>query len=708
MSQFNRQFAYDRHAVSVMFERAPGSADINVTATMGRTIAIAACSIARSSDHQITIDLALTERGYAAGSMSRHAEERDDDRSPDDQRRAMLLKALLACTLPKTFARIVKLDLRIIARDEEVDPIIAAFLAATSAISIASGLKVKPAALCRLGLIEGEFVLNPPAPQMKMSRMDLWVCASGDRLLHVRGHGLEVSETTLVKGISFCQKALSSLSGELYSSIAAAHPDSVANHSVAPQSPLQRRVRSLAKAGIFETLGITDQAQQRVRLNRLRKAVQIAMCVTDDAEDRLDEVGRSFDFLVQSVIRERCLGGHMRADQRESAEMRPRILSTGVLPITHGSADHLLGEQRTLAIATLGIDKAPLDRSSCFRQQRFGVHVYPQPKARNADAKEPQQACVETGHWITDALRPVMPTAEIFPYATRVDIEQMGSQPSSADQALAAATHALLDAGVPMRASVAAIEIGLLRSPSHFMTLSDVVVNERAACDLVATLAGTQSGLTGIDLNSNCSAVSIDMLEVMLRQARETRLSLLEQMNQTLAHPRDLSDRAPRVQVLHISARKTGLLLGRGGRTVKAICRDTNSHVEVFSDGTVRVSASSDNDLQSALLAIHEVLRPLKPGQLYEGRVVEIEDRAVLVRLNPGREGILPQEEMLAPDTSVEDQFSVGDRVRVVCQSIDTRGSARLSMKALYELPDDDGGRICSCEHEGATFRNFQ
>ncbi|TVT66479.1 MAG: S1 RNA-binding domain-containing protein [Pseudomonas sp.] len=283
-----------------------------------------------------------------------------------------------------------------------------------------------------------------------------------------------------------------------------------------------------------------------------------------------------------------------------------------------------------------------------------------------------------------------MPTAEVFPYSTRVDLEQLGTARTPRDQIVGAVTHALLDAGVPLRNSVAAVEIGLLRSPSHFMTLSDVSGHERAACDLVATLAGTQAGLTGIYLNSRCRRLTTDTLEVILRQALEARLNLLAEMSQTLDKPRELSDRAPRIQVLHISSRKTGQLVGRAGSTVKSICRSTRSHIEVFQDGTVRVSASNDSELQQAIIAIHEVLRPLREGQMYEGTVSEILDHAVIVCLNPGREGVLPLSEMLAPDSKVEDQFAVGDRVRVICQSIDLRGGVSLSMRAIYDTPIDE------------------
>jgi polyribonucleotide nucleotidyltransferase len=176
---------------------------------------------------------------------------------------------------------------------------------------------------------------------------------------------------------------------------------------------------------------------------------------------------------------------------------------------------------------------------------------------------------------------------------------------------------------------------------------------------------------------------------VILRQALESRLSLLAQMSQTLDKPRELSDQAPRIQVLHISARKTGQLIGRAGSTVKSICRTTHSHIEVFQDGTVRVRANSDAALQQAIISIHEVLRPLKVGQLYEGTVAEILEHAVIVSLNAGREGVLPISEMLAPESSVDDQFAIGDRVRVVCQAIDLRGEVSLSMRAIYDTQGD-------------------
>jgi polyribonucleotide nucleotidyltransferase len=690
MNQNTSPFFFGRHTVSIEPDRGRDPFSSTVKLCVDQSVVLANCSLARTPSDQLdqpTVEVALTERGYAKGKMLRRADERDDLPSPADRGHEKILRDLLASTLPTTFAASVRVDIRVIARDARADPLLAAFLAASSAISLASELRVEPAALGRIGLIAGEFVLNPHASQLRDSQLDLYVCGVDGYLTQARGHGFEISESTLVKGIAFCQEELQACSEELKNRIAPFASETVNAFAKPLVTPMHRRVRSLSKAGIFEILGSSDQIQQARRLESLRKAVQIAMCVMDEAEDRSDAVSLCFDVCLQSVIRERCLGGHLRTDGRAPSQSRDRTLLTGTLPISHGSASHVVCESETLAVATLGADRAPLDKTSGFRDRRFAVHLYPQSTGRGD--KQSLSECVEIGHWITEALRPVMPTAEMFPYATRVDLEQLGTERTPRDQAVAAATHALLDAGVPLRGSVAAVEIGLLRSPSHFMTLSDIDRHERGACDLVATLAGTQAGLTGIYLNSRCRRLTTDTLEVILRQALESRLNLLAQMSQALDKPRELSDQAPRIQVLHISARKTGQLVGRAGSTVKSICRSTHSHIEVFQDGTVRVSANSDAALQKAIIAIHEVLRPLKEGQLYEGTVAEILENAVVVSLNAGREGVLPLSEMLAPDSSVDDQFAVGDRVRVVCQAIDPRGGVSLSMQAIYDTQGD-------------------
>jgi polyribonucleotide nucleotidyltransferase len=690
MNQNIPPFSFGRHAVSIELDRDREPFSSVVKLCVDQSVVLVTCSLARTPSDQLdrpTVEVRLTERGYARGKMLRRADERDDLPSPAEYGHEKTLRDLLSSTLPTTFAASVRVDIRIIARDARADPLLAAFLAASSAISLASELRVVPAALCRVGLVAGEFILNPAPSELRDSQLDLYVCGVEGQLTQARGHGFEISESTLVKGIAFCQEELQACTDELKKRIAPLISKAGDTFTKPLVTPMHRRVRTLSKAGIFEILGSSDLIQQARRLESLRKAVQIAMCVMDEAEDRSDAVSQCFDVCLQAVIRERCLGGHLRADGRASAESRDRTLLTGTLPLSHGSASHTAGDSETLAVATLGADRAPLDKTSGFRDRRFAVHLYPQSSGRGD--KQTLSECAELGHWVTEALRPVMPTAEMFPYATRVDLEQLGTERTPRDQAVAAATHSLLDAGVPLRGSVAAVEIALLRSPSHFMTLSDSNRHERGASDLVATLAGTQAGLTGIYLNSKCRSLTTDTLEVVLRQARESRLNLLAQMSQALDKPRELSDQAPRIQVLHISARKTGQLVGRAGSTVKSICRNTHSHIEVFQDGTVRVRANSDAALQKAIIAIHEVLRPLKEGQLYEGTVAEILESAVVVSLNAGREGVLPLSEMLAPDSSVADQFAVGDRVRVVCQAIDVRGGVNLSMRAIYDTQVD-------------------
>ncbi|MDZ4261529.1 MAG: KH domain-containing protein, partial [Pseudomonadota bacterium] len=280
-------------------------------------------------------------------------------------------------------------------------------------------------------------------------------------------------------------------------------------------------------------------------------------------------------------------------------------------------------------------------------------------------------------------LRSVLPKLDMFPYVIQVDVEQVGMQSCSPDEILCAAILSMLDAGVPLFSVVGAVEVGVICSPSQLIPLIDPDDFERVSCNIVATIAGTMTGIAGIDLRSK-TLLTRDLLEELLSQAKQARLSLITLMEKSVGPPKELSKFAPRVQILKISSRKTGQLVGRGGSVVKAICQQTYSNVEVFPDGTVRVSASNDDSLQNAILAIQKTLKPLKPGQIFEGMVSGIQENGLLINLSPGREGFLPPEQLLDTHVPVREQFKIGEYIRVVCESVNHHGQGQLSVKALH------------------------
>lgn len=686
MTSSIKRFRFGRHQAVVESGWTAEHADSSVIVHLGQSAVLATCLVRAPAQSTECPKLAvsLVERSYARGQIPGHPARREERSDNRELARAQLIQALFNAALTATYRADVELSLQVLSDDPQVDPLLAAVMAASAALGIAGVPLDAPLILARLARVDGQFLVNPYTRELGQSQCDLWVCGDSLHVTHVSGHARELDESKLIRGIETCHEDIRHASRAIQQLVLASRGCASAITLQPLLSQLQRRVRSLAKPSMFEILGVSEHSERRLRLENLRKAVQIAICALDDDDSRSAAVDDCFDQCLHAVIRERCLGGHLRHDQREPGELRAREIQTQLFPRTHGSARYKLADCQALAMTTLGLDKAALDLDGATDQDRFAVHLYRLAEVHSGDPQARMQA-IEIGRWVADALRPMLPAADIFPYATRVDIEQVGAESCSRDEALCAATQSLLDAGVPLRAPVAALEIGLLRSPSHFMTLSDLDGAERKACDLVATIAGTQAGITAIHLHSRCLKLSSDMLEVMLRQARQSRLELLLRMNQSLDSPRALSPFAPRVQVLKISAGKTGQLVGRGGSTVKAICQQTRSNIEVFPDGSVRVSAGNDHCLQNAILAIQATLKPLRPGQVYEGSVSGLLDDAVLVSLSPGREGLLPVDQLLDRHQQVHQQFKVGDRIRVVCQALNRQGQALLSIRALYD-----------------------
>ena len=660
-------------------------APYSVLIRLGQGSALASCEIAQGVEHQ-RLQTTFLKRSYAQGAMANLA-RREDQPSAIDLAHADFLQSLFDPVVRVSPSTCVKLDVQVLEEDPKIDARLATALAASLCLSLTGHVQGSPKALVQLAIANGSCRLNPSLDMIPSAQASLWVFGDTDHLLHVDGSARELDEALLTKALETaheCIKKTSQVLGELSS---LGKPDLDTPSVDASSCPaLLHKVRALATQPLFEIFSIKDAEKRDRRWDDLHKAVQLSLCLNDNYPDHLQKITSCFRQVTTDVVRSRILGGHLRPDQRTAEQLRPRSkIEVGHHSRAHGSASVATNGSRTHATASLGLNRSALDKVQGAAAEAFIAHVYlnskGSPSAVSAEA---------TSRWLTNALRPAMPAVENFPYAIRLDCEYWGDASASKQVSLCAATLALMDAGVPLKAPVAAVEVGLLRSPSHFRALSELDDVERPACDLTATLAGTQAGLTGIHIRSQGVKLTSDILAVVLQQARQNRLELLLRMGDALATPRTLNPQVPRVQILKISPNQTGLLVGRGGTTVRALCEDTRSQIEVFPDGRVLVSAGNDLCLQRAVAAIEITLKPIRVGQVYQGTVSGFTESGALITLAPGRTGLLPASATLSPQASPEKQFKVGESVRALCTDLDKRGRAWLSIKALYEQEEID------------------
>ncbi|MDQ0666669.1 MULTISPECIES: S1 RNA-binding domain-containing protein [unclassified Pseudomonas] len=681
MSSSSKRFSFGEHPVFIELGSTAEHTGSPVMVHVGQSVVLATCHVPPPSFQSRPPGLVVSfvERSYARGRIPDDSHIHQTEINKVEESRSLELQSVLNDTLPDKHELRIELNILVFSRDPQVDPIVAAVIAASCALGITLPQHADPIVLARLAKINGVFCTNPSNSAIEKSQCDLWVYGSSSQTIQVRGITNELDELELICAIEAGQRDIHKTSSSIKEWILE-HSPSSKSFAKTVETTLKRKVAALAKTSLMKLFQENLKKDLSNQLSDLQKAVEIAICINEIDGSRKEIIAVYFYQCVQETLREYYLNAVSSSDIH--ATLHTRKIKTHLFPRAHGSASYTTGDHSAIALTTLGRDRSSLNGQYTEAKNSFDVHIHNSPDDAGARYPIPNHA-LNAGRWVADTLRFVLPKLDMFPYVIHVDVEPVGRHSCSPDEILCTAMLSMLDAGVPLFSVVGAVEVGLICSPSQLVPLIDPDDFERASCNVVATIAGTMTGIAGINLRSK-TLLTRDILQELLSNAKQARLSLIALMKECVAFPRELSEFAPRVQILKISSRKTGQLVGRGGSVVKAICQQTYSNVEVFPDGTVRVSASNDDSLQNAILAIQKTLKPLKPGQIFEGVVSGIQANGVLVNLSPGREGFLPLEQLINTHVPVREQFKIGECIRVVCQSVNHHGQGQLSVKALH------------------------
>lgn len=683
MSTSSRTFSFGQLEACAEIGWLGDLASYSVIIRLGNCSTLASCEIAQGTGHQ-ALQASFSKRSYAQGVMA-SLTRREDQPSATELAHADFLQSIFQPVLRSAPSTCVNLHIQVLEEDARVDIRLAAALAASLCLSLTGLVQGSPKALVQLAVIDGQCQINPSQDLIKSAQANLWAFGDAEHLLYVDGSARELDEKLLIKALEAAHGCIKETTEALADISSLGKPqENTSSDTGMPLSALHHRVSALAVQPLLEILAIANAEERNSRWRDLHRAVQLSFCLNNDNPDYLARITYCFRQITTEVVRARILNGAPRLDLRGAEQIRPRSkIEVGSHNRAHGSACVAMPGSIVHTTSMVGLNRSVLDKFPGASTEVFAAHVYLHAKDSSGIA-----AAEETSRWLTHTLRPVIPPTAQFPYTLRVDCEYWGHTSTSRQDALCAATLALMDAGVPIKAPVAAVEIGLICSPTHCRTLSELDDIERPACDLVAILAGSQAGLTGIHLRNRAVSLTPEILTGVLHQARQNRLELLLRMSDALAAPRTLNPQIPRVKILRISPNQTGLLVGRGGTTVRALCEETSSQIEVFPDGRVLVSATNDLCLQQAIAAIEMTLKPIRIGQIYQGTVSGFTEHGVLITLAPGRSGLLPMSATLSPDSRPDKQFRVGESVRTLCTELDKRGRIWLSIKALYEQED--------------------
>ena len=674
-----------------------GQANAAVTVTYGETVVLV--TVCFSSEVREGVDfLPLTidyeERLYAAGKIPGGFIRREGRPSE---------AATLACRqtdrpvrplLPKSWRNELQLITTVLSADQENDPDILSVIGASAALSLSEIPFDGPVGAVNVGYINGELVLNPKLAQLEESQLDLVVVSTRDKIIMIEAGAKEVSEDIVLKAVSFGHEANQEIIRvqERLQQAAGRPKLSVPESELGPE--VVAAVAGLAEEKISQALIEPDKARREQMLEALVKELGEKLGETYPEKD----IQAAFEKRLSSLLRAQILEKGQRLGGRGLTEIRPIRCEVGLLPRTHGSGLFCRGQTQVLTITTLGSTRKEqmLDGLGIEESKRF-IHHYNMPPFSNGEVRRvgsPSRREIGHGALAERALAPVLPKDEDFPYTIRLVSEVLSSSGSTSMASVCAGSLSLMDAGIPVKAAVAGVAMGLVTGDDgKFAVLTDIEGLEDFNGDMDFKIAGTKEGITAIQMDTKLKGLSLEIVEKALAQGREARLFILDKMNAVISSSRpEVSRYAPRMTKIKIDPAKIGAVIGTGGKTIRSIIEETKTTIDVSDDGTIIIGSPDMEATQKAIAIIENLTREVEVGSVYTGKVTRILDFGAMVEVLPGKEGLVHISELADYRVGrVEDVVKVGDEVMVKVINIDNLGRVNLSRRAVFEKPSEGG-----------------
>ena len=642
----------------------------------------------------LTID--YEERLYAAGKIPGSFFRREGRPTEVATLAARLTDRPLRPLFPKGFHNEIQVIVTVMSADQENDPDILGIIGASSALCLSEIPFDGPVAATRLGYIDGELVVNPTFAQLEESKLDLVVAGTSDAIAMVEAGANEVPEDVIISAVKLGQETNQAIIGFQRELMAvASKPKMTPNIEPAAGDDLVDKVGSMVDGRLHSTIfSGREKGERDGALDELSREV-----ATQLADDHSSQTVRSaFDALLKREVRSGIVRSGLRPVGPAPWQIRPITCQTSVLPRTHGTGLFTRGQTQVLTIATLGsmAENQKLDTINPEDSKRY-LHHYNFPPYSVGEVRRvggPGRREIGHGALAERALLPVVPSEEEFPYTIRLVSESLGSNGSTSMASVCGSTLALMDAGVPLRAPVAGVAMGLvMMEDGGYVILTDIQGVEDALGDMDFKVAGTSQGITALQMDIKVKGITYGIMEEALTQAREARIFVLGRITETLSAPReDLSPYAPRMLRLSIPVEKIGAVIGPGGKTIRSIIEETKTTINVDNDGKVTIGSTSQEAAQRAVERIELLTKEAEVGAIYTGKVVRLMNFGAFVEILPGKDGLVHISELSTERVeSVEDVVKIGDEITVMVREIDSMGRINLSRRALLQDPGGDG-----------------
>ena len=690
MKPLKKKFQYGNHEVILetgqIARQANGAVLVNIEGTVVLTTVVAKNDGQSRDFFPLTVN--YQEKTYAAGKIPGGFFKREGRPAEKETLISRLIDRPIRPLFPKEFTHEVQVICTVMSLNTEVDADIASLIGASAALKIAGVPFQGPLGAARIGYQDGSYILNPSKTELSTSELDLMVAGTKDGVLMVESEAKMLSEEVMLGAVSFGHKEMQNLINEINNF---AEEFGIKDYGwVKPENEnekLEKEVYDHYKDSITEAYLISDKAERNIKISEIKESAIEKYNKTDECKK--DCIENSIHDLQKDVVRKNIIAGKPRIDGRDNKTIRDISIEVDMLPKTHGSALFTRGETQAIVVATLGTDRDGqiIDAIDGKYEDKFMLHYNfpPYSVGETGFVGSPKRREIGHGKLAKRAIVPVLPSPEEFPYVIRVVSEITESNGSSSMASVCGSSLSLMDAGVPIVAPVAGIAMGLIKEGSDFVVLSDILGDEDHLGDMDFKVAGTNDGVTALQMDIKINGITEEIMKIALAQAKDGRIHILGEMNKVIQSSRnEVSENAPRFVTIQVKSDKVRDVIGKGGATIRSLTEETGAVIDIDDTGMIKISAVDKDAVELAKTKIEQLTADVEVDKVYEGKVAKIMDFGAFVTLLPGKDGLVHISQICEERVeNVTDKVKEGEVVKVKVLEIDRQGRIKLTMKGL-------------------------
>ncbi len=698
MNPVSKSFQYGKHTITLETGRIARQATGAVMCSMDDTMVL--CTVvarkeAKPGQDFFPLTVNYQEKAYAAGKIPGGFFKREGRPNEKETLTCRLIDRPIRPLFPAGFKNEVQVVLTVMSANKDVDPDIASLIGASAALAISGVPFNGPIGAARVGYSDDEgYILNPTYSDLATSDLDMVVAGTKDAVLMVESEAKELSEDLMLGGVLYAHQEMQAVIQAIEELVREAGKP-VWDWQAAPENvELTAALNTAVGADVEAAYQITDKQERTERLGEIRDSA-IAQLVSEEGDVAADDVRETFKKCEKKIVRGRIIRGEARIDGRNSTTVRPIAVDVGILPKVHGSSLFTRGETQAIVAATLGSlrDAQNIDALEGMKRDAFMLHYNFPPYSVGEAGRMGGTSRRETGHGrlARRGIAAVLPNGDDFPYTIRVVSEITESNGSSSMASVCGSSLALMDAGVPIKAPVAGIAMGLVKEDEGFAVLTDILGDEDHLGDMDFKVAGSAAGITALQMDIKIEGITEEIMQEALTQALAARLHILGEMNKTLEASRDdVAESAPRYHTLKIDPDKIRDVIGKGGATIRMLTEETGATIDIEDDGSIRIYSDDRDGLKDAIFRIEEITAEAEVGRIYDGTVARVVDFGAFVTIMPGTDGLVHISQIAQERVEkVTDYLSEGQQIKVKVLDVDARGRIKLSMK---EVSEAEGG----------------